>query len=68
VAEDEGKRMARRHAIEGKSNVRVTDSAAGNFDDHFFRTGYERGEFAPLQRAFGRLQLEAVSPLNARQR
>jgi len=65
MPENQRQRMARRHAIKRKSDVRVTHAAAGNFDNDFVRSGFQGGELAPLQNCAGRLQLEAECSLNA---
>jgi hypothetical protein len=43
----------------------MTDTAACDFDDNFFRTGTKKWEFAKLQRSVGSGKLESIRSLNA---
>ena len=65
MAQNQGKWMARRHAIKGKTNIRVTDPAARNFYDYFVRTGIKNRTFATLQRNAANHQLETMGAMNA---
>jgi hypothetical protein len=48
--------MSRRHTVERKPNVCMTDAAACNLDDDLFRTGNKIGEFTRLQPSVGSVQ------------
>jgi hypothetical protein len=65
VPQDEGKGMARRHTIERKPDICMTDTAACNLDNKFVRAGIKNREFARLQSSVGSVQLESIRPLNA---
>jgi hypothetical protein len=53
MAQDKGEWMARRDAIECKSDVRVTHAATCNFDHNFTGSRFEDGKFAHLYGTFG---------------
>jgi hypothetical protein len=58
--------MTRGHAVVSKSDVRVTNSAARDFHNHFFRAGFEVAEFRETQRSVGGLQSKSVSAVRGR--
>jgi hypothetical protein len=55
VSQDEGKRMSRRHTVERKPNIRMTDAAASNLYNNLLRAGNKIREFPRLQRSVGSL-------------
>jgi hypothetical protein len=67
VPKDERKRMARRHTIKCKPDIRMTDTAARNLNNDFVRAGSKLREFARLQWSVGNVQPESIRPLNAGQ-
>ena len=65
MSQDEGKGMSRGHAVERKSGVCMTNTAACNLDNYFVTTGIKNREFARPQRNVGCDQLESLRALNA---
>jgi hypothetical protein len=65
VPQDERKSMTRRHTIESKPDVCMTDSATRDLDDNSVRAGIESREFARLQRSIESIQPESIRALNA---
>jgi hypothetical protein len=65
VSQNQGERVPSRHTIERKSNIGVTNAAAGDFDDNLIGTGGKVRDLARLEGGTRSLQLEPISALNA---
>lgn len=68
MPEDERQRVAGRHSVEGKADIRMANAAACNLYDNLFRAGMERRELKRSQTCICRCQLEPVCALNTRSR
>jgi hypothetical protein len=65
VPEHERKGLSRRHATHSEANVGVADTTAGNLDNDFFRSGFERWKLNPFQRLTRGHQPIPISSVNS---
>jgi hypothetical protein len=65
MPQNQGKWMPRGHPFEGKTYIRVTNTAARNLHHNFLRAWFERRKGARLQGALRSRQLETVRTVNA---